>query len=170
MPNLLGDFIRNIVIARRPEKRHLQAIEHAVRRIPLDVQLGFFNAIALYQIADIDHELRLQQIELADRDLKGARTSGAVTDDRELEVVRMVIEGFGRPRFVARKRLLIKAELARRSDADAPDNHREQDPCARRPQITKNLAEHEMVSPAEDGSDFAKRPAVLAFGATSAAY
>ena len=70
MPNLLGDFIRNIVIARRPEKRHLQAIEHAVRRIPLDVQLGFFNAIALYQIADIDHELRLQQIELADRDLK----------------------------------------------------------------------------------------------------
>src|SRR3546814_15866820 len=75
--------IAEIMVARDIEERHPQAADRAFDMRPFLGKLGRIARIALDQIADIDEEFGLHQVDLGDRALEhaGTREAGAVADE-----------------------------------------------------------------------------------------
>ena len=68
-------YVCDVVVAGRAEERHVEPAQHPVGLVPLRVQLSRILAVALDQVADVDHELRLQEVDLIDGRPEGARNN-----------------------------------------------------------------------------------------------
>ncbi len=93
-PNLDGGIRVEIVIARQEEKRHFELSQVFVNLLPPGSHLLFILAVALNQIASVHNELRVQQVRHLRRlgEDTGPCTAGVVGNDRELELVGIVLE------------------------------------------------------------------------------
>jgi len=99
-PYLLSGLVGDVVVSGRPEEWRIERIQHRIDLIPLGIQLGRLIAVAFNKVSDVDHELRLQQVDLLDRQLERLvhiRPAGSVANDYKLEGLGIVLELLGRP-------------------------------------------------------------------------
>ena len=97
---MLCSLVCDVVIAGGTEERHVELRQHRVHVIPLSTKLRLVVTVPFDEVAHIDHELRLQEVELIHGQFEGALrvgTPGTVTDDDELELFRVVLKILGRP-------------------------------------------------------------------------
>jgi hypothetical protein len=83
-----------VVIARHEEERHVELFQVFVNLLPHRSEIIFIFTIALDQIASVHNELRLQQVHHLHRlgEDTGPGPAGVVGNDRELELVGIVLE------------------------------------------------------------------------------
>ena len=99
-------FVGAVVVAGDVEERRLELLHVAIELIPLLVEHVFLERVALDQVADRHDERRLQQVDLlhgAGEDFV-AMAAGAVGDDREVELIRIVIQVERSPGVLRRPR------------------------------------------------------------------
>ena len=97
------------MVAGHVEERHLQFFDVTVELLPLRFELFVRLLAAFDQIADRQHELRLQQVEPSDglREHLGPMAARSVADDGKLELGRVVVRLERRPRVAL---LLVDGE------------------------------------------------------------
>jgi hypothetical protein len=124
------------VVAGHAEERHAQPGDDRVELRPLRVELGGILRAALDQVADAHHERRRDQVERVDRAFEhaGAVTAGAIGDDREREVARVVLGREPGPRL---RRTRVVDLDPRRSRAAERAGQRERG-CARERQPSQS--------------------------------
>ena len=103
VPDSVHHLIADIVIPRQVEKRHFKSLDESVEFIPLapNLLLVLLPSSSSDQIADRDHKLRLQFINLghSTRKNSGPHSTRPVRHDRKLEVIRIIAKRPVKPRL-----------------------------------------------------------------------
>ena len=94
LPDLSHHRVADIVVPRQVEEGHIEFVHEADELVPFAVEDISVFGVPLDQIAHGHDELRLQQVDLAHGVWEDAGTvsSGAIGDDGELEILRVVYQ------------------------------------------------------------------------------